>query len=64
LGVWGVNKKQLLDSLKLSLKDLHKINKRMQRISKELKIDENEHIKNALNEIKQLIEIGEKDGTA
>jgi len=33
----------------------------MQRISKELKIDENEHIKNALNEVKQLIEIGEKD---
>ena len=56
-----MNKKQLLDSLKLSLKDLHKIQKRMQRISKELKIDENEHIKNALNEIKQLIEIGEKD---
>lgn len=55
-----MNKKQLLDSLKLSLKDLHKVSKRMKRISKALNIDENEHIKNALNEVKQLIEIGEK----
>lgn len=54
-----MTKKQLLDSLKLSLKDLHKIQKRMQHISKELKIDENEHIKNSLDEVKQLIEIGE-----
>lgn len=56
-----MNKVQLKRHLTLLLKDLTKVNQRMNKIADKLNIDKHEGIESALNDVKTLLELMEKD---
>lgn len=56
-----MNKVQLKRHLTLLLKDLTKVNQRMNKIADKLNIDQHEGVQSALNDVKTLLEIMEKD---
>ena len=59
-----MTKDKLYKSLQLLLKDLHKVQKRSNKISKDLNIEENTDIKKAVMETEELLRImGEKDAS-
>lgn len=56
-----MKKEQLKRELEFLLKDLFKVNKRMSKISDKLNIDKHEGVQTALNDVKTLLELMEKD---
>lgn len=56
-----MNKTQLKRHLTLLLKDLTKVNQRMNKIAYKLKIDQHEGVQSALNDVKTLLQLMEKD---
>lgn len=56
-----MKKEQLKRELKFILKDLFKVSKRMNKIADKLNIDKHEGVESALNDVKTLLELMEKD---
>lgn len=56
-----MKKEQLKRELQLLLKDLFKVSKRMIKIADKLNIDHHEGVESALNDVKTLLELMEKD---
>lgn len=54
-----MKKEQLKRELEFLLKDLFKVNKRMNKIAEKLGIDQHEGVQAALNEVKALLELME-----
>lgn len=54
-----MNKTQLKRHLTLLLKDLTKVNNRMNKIADRLNIDQHEGVQSALNDVKTLLELME-----
>lgn len=56
-----MKKEQLKRELQMLLKDLFKVSKRMNKIADKLNIDKHEGVESALNDVKTLLELMEKD---
>lgn len=56
-----MTKDSLRKQLHFLLKDLTKVSRRMNKIADKLKIDKHEGVESALNDVKTLLELMEKD---